>query len=105
MPVAHGVGRYSGAEAVGLADDPAGEHAAAAAAGHEQVVFIDVAAIYDGIDAGHEVVEVMAGVGVMDQVAELLTVSGAAARVGIKDGVAGRGVELHLDGEAAAVVG
>jgi hypothetical protein len=104
-PVDHRLGHDRGAEAIGLADDPRGEHAAAAAAGDEQVVGVDEAARDHRIDAADQVVVVLARVVLVDQVGELGAVARAAARVGVQHHVALRGVELDLRREVRAVGG
>src|SRR5262245_18217764 len=80
VPVDDRLGGYRGAEAVRPADDPRGQDTPAAAPGHEQVVRIHVAAAEHRINAGHQVVEIVAGVRMVNQVGELLTVAGAPAR-------------------------
>jgi len=47
-------------------DGPAGEDAAAAAAGDEEIVGVDVALGDDGVDAAIEVVEIVAWIRMMD---------------------------------------
>src|SRR5262249_59896065 len=84
---------------------PRGGAPPAAAAGDEQVVPVDVAASQYRVDAGHQVVIVVAGIGMVDEVAELLTVASAAARVGVQDHVAGRRIELNVNRETRAVAG
>ena len=64
-----------------MADDPRGQHAAAAATIDEQVALIDVAPRQNLVDARHQVVVVLVGVRVLDRVAELAAVPGAAAGI------------------------
>ena len=104
-PVDHRLGDHGGAEAIRLADDPRREHAAARTAGDEQVVGVDVALRDHRIDAGHQVVVVIARIGVVDQVAEGFAVAGAAARVGVQHDVARRREQLQLGGVVRAVGG
>src|SRR6266404_641542 len=54
----------------------------AQAAGNRQPLRIDVAFRYHEINAAHQVVEIVAGVTGPQQVSELLTVTGGAARIG-----------------------
>ena len=86
-----------------LGDGPVGEHAAAAAAGDAQAVGIGDAAPHQLVHAGHEVLVVVARVAVLDDVAELLAVAGAAARVGIEHHVALGRHPLELVHEEVAV--
>ena len=105
VPVDDGIETGGGAETVGAIDHPAGEHAAAGAAGDEEVVGVDVALGENGVDAGVEVVEIVAGIGVMNQIGEFFAVAGAAARVGVEDDVTLGGPDLRLQVETIAVVG
>src|SRR5205807_2610869 len=84
IPVDDRVDGYGSAEAIRVADHPAGEHAAAGAARDEQLVRVDVALGQDRIDTGIQIGKVVARISVVDQVPELRTVTGAAARVGIE---------------------
>lgn len=93
-----------GAKTVGLAHDPCREDAAAAAARDEEVGRVNEATRDDVIHRGHQVVVVLARVVVVDEIAELLAVARAAARIGIDDDVARRSVRLDLGGESVAVV-
>ena len=83
-------------EALRLRDRPVREQAAAAAAGHAEPIRVDVAFLQHFVDAGHQVLVVVAGVVELDDVAEVLTVGGAAARVGEEDHVALRRHPLEL---------
>ena len=88
-----------------MPDDPGGQHAAAAAAGDEQPLRVDVAASDHGVDARHEVVVVLVRVVVMNQIGELLAVAGAAARIHVENHVARGGVQLYFRGKARRVHG
>ena len=105
VPVDDRIERSGGAEALGVLDGPAGEHAAAAAAGDEEIVRVDVALGDDGVDAAIEIVEIVAGIGVVNEVGEFLAVAGAAARIGVEDDVAHRSPDLFFEIEAVAIVG
>src|SRR5713101_7882295 len=87
VPVDDRVERGGGAEAIGVLDGPGGEHAATTAAGNEEIVGVDVAFGDDGVDAAIQIVEIVAGIGVVDEVGELFAVAGAAAGVGIEHDV------------------
>src|ERR1700730_6191182 len=76
VPVDDGLGGDGGAEAMGLADDPGGENAAAAAARDEQVMIIDVAALEHLVHAGHEVIVIVAGIIMVDELGKGLAVTG-----------------------------
>ena len=80
-----------GLEALRLGDRPVGQQPAAAAAGHAEPCRIDVASLDHLVHAGHQVFVVVAGIVVLDDVAEVLTVRRAAARVGEEHDVALRG--------------
>ena len=102
-PVDHRTVRRRGREAIRLADRPRRQHAAAAAAGHEHVALVDEAFFQELVDAGHQVVVILARIRVVDPVAELAAVAGAAARVGVEDHVAVCGHLLPSVVEADAV--
>src|SRR5579883_2442795 len=104
VPVDDGIKRSGGPETIGVLDGPAGENAATAAAGDVKVAGIDVALGDDGVNAAVEVVEIIAGVGVVNQIGKFLAVAGAAARVGVEDDVAQGGPDLFFKIEAVAIV-
>ena len=62
-------------EALRLRDRPVGQQTAAAAAGDAEPVRVDVALLEHLVDAGHQVLVVVAGVVVLDDVAEVLAVA------------------------------
>src|SRR5207245_7100636 len=99
-----GRGRGGGREPGSVLDGPSGEDAAPAAAGYKQIVSIDVAFGDDGVDAAVEIVEVVAGIGVMDKIGEFLAVTGAAARIGVKHDVPEGGPNLLFKIEPVAVI-
>ncbi len=104
VPVDDRIERGGGAEAIGVFDGPSGEHAAAAAAGDEEIVGVDVALGDDGVDAAVEVVEIIAGIGVVDEVGEFFAVTGAAAGIGVEHDIAQGSPDLLFEIEAVAVV-
>ena len=104
-PVHHRLLRDRGAETIRLPDDPRGQDPARAAAGDEQVLLVDITPRDYRVHARHQVVVVLAGIVVVEEVAELLAVAGAAARVGVEDDIPGGRHQLHLRREAVAVVG
>ena len=104
-PVDHGLLRRRGFEARRLADDPGGQHAAARAAGDEQIVGIDVAVRDRRIDGAHQVVVVLARIVVMNEIGELFAVRRRAARIGVQHDVTRRGVELIVGREHRTVGG
>src|SRR5260370_41877362 len=79
VPIDARVERSSSAETVSVLDGPAGEHTAAASAGDEEIVGVDVALGDDRVDAAVEVVEIVAGIGVMDEIGKILAVASASA--------------------------
>ena len=68
-------------------------------------VRIDVSPGEDGIDAGVQIGEIVAGIGVVDQVPEFGTVAGAPSRIGVEHDIATRGHELLFQIEAITVIG
>src|SRR5260370_4084937 len=104
VPVDDRIERGGGTETGGVLDSPGGEHAAAAAAGNVEIVGVDVALCDDSVDAAIEVVEVIAGIGMMDEVGELLAITGASARVGVE--LDGRRIitKMLFEIEAVAVI-
>src|SRR6266581_2023591 len=78
VPVDDRIERSRGPKAVGVLDGPAGEDAATAAAGNKKIVGVDIAFGHYGVNAAIQVIEIVAGIGVVNQVGEFLTVAGAA---------------------------
>ena len=103
VPVDDGVLGDACAESVCASDEPAGEYAAAAASGDVELIFVDVAAFGYSVAAAHEVVIVVAGIGLIDEVAEFMAVSSTAARVRVEDDVALCDEPLKFEGEGHAV--
>src|SRR5216683_1308921 len=104
VPVDDRIERGGCTEAIGVLDGPGGEHAATTAAGNEEIVGVDVAFGDDGVDAAIEIVEIVAGIGVVDEVGELFAVTGAAARVGVEHNVPQRSPDLLFKIETVAIV-
>src|SRR5262249_26361649 len=80
----------------GLCDGPVGQQSAAAAAGDAHLLVVDVATTNELIDTGHQILVVVAGILVLNDVAKVLTVAGAAARVRIEHDVTLRRHPLKL---------
>src|SRR5216683_893272 len=104
VPVDDRIERGGCPEAIGVLDGPGGKDAATAAAGDEEIVGVDVAFGDDGVDAAIEVVEIVAGIGVVDEVSKLFAVARAAARVRVQHDVTHGGPDLLFEIEAIAVV-
>ena len=102
-PVDHRAVRRCGREAIGLADNPCRQHAAAAAAGDKHVALVNEALLQQLVDAAHQVVVILARIGVVDLVAERAAVARAAARVAVEHHVAVGGMLLPSVVEADAV--
>src|SRR5271167_1014754 len=66
---------------------PIREQSSSTAAGDAELVFIDVAALQQLIDSGHQVLEVVTRIFVLDDVSEFLAIRSAAARIGVKNDV------------------
>src|SRR6266852_3185449 len=104
VPVDYRIERGGCTEAIGVLDGPGGEDAATTAAGNEEIVGVDVAFGDDGVDAAIEIVEIVARIGVVDEVGEFFAVAGAAAGVGVEHDVTHGGPDLFFEIEAVAVV-
>ena len=92
-------------KAVGVTNHPVCKQTTAAAAGHAKFFLVDVAALDRFIDPGHQVFEIVAGVVVLDDIAEFLTVTRAAARIWKQHHVAFRRHPLKLVKESVTVGG
>src|SRR5207253_3838704 len=79
---------HPGGKPLRVRDDPISEQAASAAASNAKFFVIDVTALNHFIDAAHEVLIIIAGIMILNDVSELLAVGDAAARVRIKHDVA-----------------
>src|SRR5882757_10935667 len=104
VPVDDGIERGGGAETGGMLDGPSGEDAATAAAGYEQIVGIDVSFGDHGVDAAVEIVEVIAGICMMDEVGKFFAVTGAAAGIGVEHDVAEGSPDLLFEIKTIAVI-
>src|SRR2546423_15566172 len=85
------------------ADGPVGEHTAATATGDAHLRRIDVAAFQNLVDADHQILVVVAGIVVLDDVGEILTVGSAAARIYVDDNVTLGCHPIELVGEGVPV--
>ena len=74
-PVRYVTLRNGSGKSRGLRNGPIGQHAAARAARDAELFLIDVAAFDDLIDGEHEVFVVVAGIVVLDDIAEILPVT------------------------------
>ncbi len=81
MPVDDRPLRNRRSEPVSVAYDPCGEHTPSTAAGDEEVVLINESTIDRRIYPGHQVIEVLTGIEVINPVHEVLAVSGASSRI------------------------
>src|SRR5262249_30109921 len=90
---------------VRLADQPVREQAAAAAASDADALLVDVAALHYRVDAGEQILRVVAGEAVLDHVRELEPVARAAARIRVEHAVAGARERMELVEEPGAVRG
>ena len=79
---------HAGGEPLCVRDHPIGEQAAAASARDAELFVIDVTALDHFIDAAHEVLIVITGIMILNDVSELLAVGDAAAGIRIKHDVA-----------------
>ena len=102
-PVDDGAVRTGRGKAIGVAHDPRRQHAAARAAEHVQALRIHIAAVDDRVHRCHQVVEVLAGIGILDRVAEGAAVARGAARVGVEQHVTVRDMILTREVEPAVV--
>ena len=104
VPVDDRIKRSRRAEAVGVLDGPAGKHSATSAAGHKKIVRVDVALCRHRVHAAVQVVEVVAGIRVVNQIGEFFAIARAASRVGVQHHVAHRCPHLLFKIEAVTVV-
>jgi len=105
VPIDDRIERSRGPEAVGVFDGPASENASSAAAGDKEIVGVDVALGNDSVNAAVQVIEIVSGIGVVDQVGEFFAIAGAASRIRIKNDVAHGSPDLLFKVEAVAIVG
>src|SRR6266852_1014461 len=105
VPVDDWIEGSSGAETFGVLDGPAGEDAAAAAAGDKEIAGVDVAFGDYSIHAAVKVIKIIAGISVMDEIGEILAIAGAAAGIGVEHHVPSRGIHLHFEVETVTIVG
>ena len=106
-PAQSAIERWETAAASGarLRDDPVRQHAAAAPPGHAELLLVHETPLHQHVHAGQEVLGVVAGIAVLDDVAELLPVGRAPARVRIEHDVAPGRHPLELVVEGRAVGG
>lgn len=102
-PVADATLRHGRPEAVRARDDPVGEQTAAASARDAQPRLVHVAARQHVVHGRHQVVEVVAGVRVLNAIRERLSVGRAAARVHVDDDVSRGRQHAELVEERVAV--
>src|SRR5690349_11193330 len=88
-----------------MADDPICKQTTAASTGYTQFPGIDIAALDDLIHSGHQVFEVITRIVVLNNVAELLAIRGAAARVRIQHHISLCGHPLEFMIEDVAIGG
>src|SRR2546423_1129847 len=69
---------------VGMANGPISQETATAASSHSQFLGIDVAALEYLIDSYHQVAVIIAGIVILNDIAELLAVACAAPGIGIE---------------------
>jgi hypothetical protein len=85
-------------------DHPAGKNTPARTPRDEQILLVYVALGKNRVDAGVKVLEIVAGIGVVDEIATFFAVTGAAPRVGVKDDIVLGSPDLGVEVEAIAVV-
>ena len=73
--VYHGILRYSRRETVGPANHPTGQNAPTAAAGNEQIVFIDIAPLNESVNTGDQVEVIVTWIAVIDEVSKSFAVA------------------------------
>src|SRR5262249_1489971 len=78
--------------------------ATATPAGDKKIAGVDVAFGDDCVHATVEVIEIVAGIGMMNQIGEFFAVTGAAAGVGVQDNVSARGKELLFEIKTVAII-
>src|SRR5262249_5229116 len=85
-------------------DSPARQDAAAAAAGNEEIVRVDVALGHHSVHAAVQVIKIVAGIRVMNEVGKLLAVAGAPARICVQHHVTHGSPNLLFKVEAVAII-
>src|SRR5437868_10689831 len=88
---------------MGVADDPVGENTAAAPASYSHPGGVYEITFEDLVHSRHQILVVVAGIVVLDDVGEVLTIRRAAARIGVDDDVAFGRHPVELVGEGVAV--
>src|SRR5215510_3411368 len=96
VPIDHRIDRYRGAEARSAPDHPAGQYSAAAATRDVQPIRVHIPFCHYRINARIQIKEIVAGIGMVNQVAELAAITGRAARVSVEHNVTARRHELFL---------
>ena len=79
-----------------MGNGPVGKYAATAAAGHTELLLVYVAAFEQFVDSGHQITIIVPGIVILNDVAEILSVTGGASRIGVKNYIALGGHPLKL---------
>src|SRR6516165_11419195 len=102
-PVGNVTLRYCSRKAVRMRNGPVGEDSATAAPRHAEFLLVDVATLEEFVDSDHQVSVVVTGVVVLNDVSELLAITGRAARVDVENNIAFGGHPLKFMIEDPAV--
>ena len=95
--------RHRRGESCRVTDGPISQQTAAAPARDAEFLLVDVTTFEQFVDAGHQIFEVVAGIVILNDVAEILTVRRAAARIRIQNDVTLRRHPLKFMNENVAV--
>src|ERR1051326_2308961 len=99
FPVGKVSGRHCCGQTVSVSNDPIDEHSAGAATSDAELIGIDVAALENFIDAQLQVLNVVAGKAILNDVSEFLSITPRATRIDIQNDIAGRCHQLKFVSE------
>src|SRR5512143_4165308 len=106
VPVNNRIDGNSSPKPICMSDYPAGQHAPATSPGHKKVAGINVSQFCDGgIHAGVQIVEIISGILIVNQVAELCSIASATSWIDIDYDVAPSSHQLLFQIETRTVIG
>src|SRR5215467_9105623 len=86
-PIGNVALRYGRREPIRMGNGPIGQNAAATATRHGELMRIDVTALQQFVHADEQVAVVVAGIVILNDVAEVLAIAGRSSRVEVEDNV------------------
>src|SRR5207248_3075304 len=87
-PIGYVALRYCGGKAIRVGNGPVGKYAATAAAGDTEFLLVYVATFEQLVHSRHQIAVVVTGVVILDDVAEILSVTGGASRIRVENYIA-----------------